>query len=656
MENLLQELVVVKRSGQRISFNKNKIAIAIKQAFDTVYKDNNEEKVNLVYSKVLDYIENNYSDRKTINVEDIQDIIENVLKEQKFTEVYIAFSDYRTKRAASRDIFDRKQQHKFVRATEKLVHAANDDANSNPTELLLNFGKTISNEFSKAYLIDNKYIRNHNEGNIYIHDLDHYVLGTISSSFIDFTNENIDDDFFDNILITIINFKKESYGEHSIPSFDYIVNPYMLYKFKKILNETVKEYFVFEGYENLINFKGIETIVQKINTIYIDLNLFDKYLINEKTKSIFEYVYNLSINKLKNNLKCNIKKLLNILNNYKFGIDNNNYFSISIGTNDTKDGEFINKIYFEVINELNRLDNVCTIYKAKNINNLEYISKLIYLNKNIAISYINASCNKELLKNNDFKYEVEVFSNGDKITNNIFDKNVTSTGRCIISKASINLVRIALNSKNIDDFYNILSNTLELVKNELLQEFEYISNRCKENFEFIFKSNYLLDNEKIDDGQKIKKIIKNGTLSIGYAGLTECTGLLDKNNTNLAIDIVKFMRSKCDEYGNENKLNFSLRETNEKCALKYLKGVDKAIYGVINSVTDKDYYQTFSDYFNNSDSPERFKITSLLQKYSNGGYSEVIKIDKNYSAEKIYEIIINAYNYDVAFLNFEVKL
>jgi len=77
LDGNLSELVVVKRSGQRISFNGTKIAVAIKHGFDNI-RENNEEDVNKVYSKVLEYISSNYSDRKTINVEDIQDIIENI--------------------------------------------------------------------------------------------------------------------------------------------------------------------------------------------------------------------------------------------------------------------------------------------------------------------------------------------------------------------------------------------------------------------------------------------------------------------------------------------------------------------------------------------------------------------------------------------------
>ena len=89
MSSVFDELTIVKRSGQRVSFNGSKIAVAIKSAFDDVYTENMEDKVNIIYGKVLDRIESLYSDRKTINVEDIQDIIENILKEEKYLKTYM---------------------------------------------------------------------------------------------------------------------------------------------------------------------------------------------------------------------------------------------------------------------------------------------------------------------------------------------------------------------------------------------------------------------------------------------------------------------------------------------------------------------------------------------------------------------------------------
>ena len=87
-KDLLEELVVVKRSGQRVNFNDTKIALAVKKGFDSVYEEYDEKLVNKVKEKVLSEIRKNYKDRKTIGVEDIQDIIEKELKILKYDEVY----------------------------------------------------------------------------------------------------------------------------------------------------------------------------------------------------------------------------------------------------------------------------------------------------------------------------------------------------------------------------------------------------------------------------------------------------------------------------------------------------------------------------------------------------------------------------------------
>ena len=87
-KDFLADLIVVKRSGQRVEFNDTKIALAIKKGFDSVYEDYDEKEVNKVKEKVISHIEKNYKDRKTIGVEDIQDIIEKELQDLKFDDVY----------------------------------------------------------------------------------------------------------------------------------------------------------------------------------------------------------------------------------------------------------------------------------------------------------------------------------------------------------------------------------------------------------------------------------------------------------------------------------------------------------------------------------------------------------------------------------------
>ncbi|MBE6141055.1 MAG: anaerobic ribonucleoside triphosphate reductase, partial [Firmicutes bacterium] len=118
--NLFNDLVVVKRSGQRVSFNESKIGLAIKYAFNDVGNIYNEKEINKVYQEVLNYIKENYKDRKTINIEDIQDIIELTLENKNYLDVKEAFNYYRTKRNESRKAFSTKKEHKFVRIVEKI--------------------------------------------------------------------------------------------------------------------------------------------------------------------------------------------------------------------------------------------------------------------------------------------------------------------------------------------------------------------------------------------------------------------------------------------------------------------------------------------------------------------------------------------------------
>ena len=56
---VLEDLIVVKRSGQRVDFNASKIAIAIKKSYESVYENVNEKDVYKVFEKVLTYINDN---------------------------------------------------------------------------------------------------------------------------------------------------------------------------------------------------------------------------------------------------------------------------------------------------------------------------------------------------------------------------------------------------------------------------------------------------------------------------------------------------------------------------------------------------------------------------------------------------------------------
>ncbi len=128
IEKSLKQLIVIKRNGRKVDFEGDKIAIAIKKAFDSIVNDNYTEKdANKVYIAVLKelydkyIIDNNQEEsQRKIKIETIQDIIVNKLKSLKYIEVYESFIQYRENRKKIRDAFEVRKQYKFLGILDKL--------------------------------------------------------------------------------------------------------------------------------------------------------------------------------------------------------------------------------------------------------------------------------------------------------------------------------------------------------------------------------------------------------------------------------------------------------------------------------------------------------------------------------------------------------
>lgn len=651
-EQVLSDLVVVKRSGQRVSFNGTKIAIAIKKAFDNVDVDISLKKVNKVYEDVLCYIKNNYATRKTINVEDIQDIIETKLKENKFYDVYQAFSDYRIKRAASRKAFSIKQQHKFVRAIERIINE-NKSVIGKPNDILLDFGKTISCEYTKAYVLDNKFVRTHDDGSIYIHNLDYFNLGNLSSTHLKFDNV-INNNFPLDLIQMAINAKSEIDGEITLSKFDYILVPELISKFKSELKNAIEAYLNIEGFCEYVDVSKIEELIDKENTLNINIGVFDSILLNKRVKELIVLAYNTSYKKTIEWLSAGIKQLLLHLNN---NFQENKKYSISLGTNDSYEGNLINNCYVKQLLEVDYLENLTTIFKIRKNNNMELYNKIVETiesGKNVALSFIESSYN------DDAENEVEYFSNGRRIFENELYDSRSSIGRMIVASVSVNMGRLGFEykNKNLKDFYLEFDGMLELAKNVLLSIFENMGNKYKENYRFVFNNN-ILDDDKLENGQKIRKILKKGALNIELVGLFECVINLEEDlakQKELLLKILKFANEKVSKFIDESRLNFIISETSKSRPLKKLMDLDKAIYGIKKGVSDKPNYSRIDRLFNYKDDINNdFKYIGKYQKMLSGGCLIEIELPKNISCNKISDMINLAIDSDIGFLKMMVK-
>lgn len=628
--DVFEELIVVKRSGQRVSFNNYKIAVAIKQAFDYVYETYNEKSVNKVYEDVLKYIENNYSERKTINVEDIQDIIENKLKEEKHIEVYKAFNEYRQKRAASRKVFTVKQQHKFIKAMEKIAedNSLRSDNDYKPNEVIIRYGKTVVNEFSKSYLIDSKYLRAHEEGNIFIHDMELFPLGVLSSIHINLKDTLQKSDSLNSLLLNILKVKTEIKGEINIPALDYLLEDWVLNRYHYYFKEYIINYLRVTGFYEYLNPKKILENIDRENELEINFVKYSSFIHSKPVENIFNQAFNDAIDKIKDILVKSLTRIFATL-------DEEKNYSLSLGTNNSKSGELINLMIFEALKNLSPLKNLKIIFKIKRKEDkyLNLISNLITSGEEVIISFVDNSFNSDT-------NEIEYFANGIRLFENVNSGFRESNGRVIVAKTSLNISRLGLKYKNesLKEFYQELEENLELAKNNLLLSFETIGNKNKENYQILFNNN-ILDDEKLEGSGKIRKVIKNGTLLIGIVGLKECILSLapdESKQFKLITEILEFLNKKCTEFESETKLNFNIYEPYENTVRKEFMALDKAIYGINKNITEDSKYDSIS---NLPIIKNDYKKQSILQKLFTGGNMLEINLPANASIKKVLEII-----------------
>ena len=684
-KDFLDDLVVVKRSGQRVSFNDAKIALAVKKGFDSVYEEYDEKNVYKVKEKVLDQIRKEYKDRKTIGVEDVSDVIEEVLKKLKYDDVYESFRNYRERRDASREAFVVKQQHKFVKAIESLGLKSATEENSKrenanvdgdgPMGTMLHFGSTVSREFAKAYLMDAKYSRAHDEGAIHIHDLDFWAMGTTTCMQIDlnklFKNgfstghgylrtPNSIGSYSALAAIVIQANQNEQHGGQSIPAFDYYMAPGVLKTFKKEFKQAIYNYLDFEGFKELINFNKVTDIIDKLDTIEVDLSVFDEFMSKStRLKEIFESSYDNAMKRTDRATYQAMEAFIHNLNTMHSRAGAQVPFSsVNFGTDTSAEGRMVVKNYLLAIEAgLGHGETPIfpiSIFKVKEGVNYFPEDKnydLFRLSCRVSakrlfpnFSFIDAPYNKKYYVEGDYNTEVGYMGCRTRVLANVCGPSVTP-GRGNLSFTSINLPRlgikygIALGERDKADmkaFYKELDETMDLVKGQLLQRFECQCSKSKANFKFLLGSGVWLNSEKLENNSKLRTVLKHGTLSIGFIGLAETLKALigehhgeSEKAQKLGLEIIGHMRKKCDEYTEEYNLNFTCLATPAEGLSGRFVAIDRSIYGKIKGVTDRDYYTNSFHvpvYYKTS-VKHKLEVEGKYHELTNAGHISYIELD-----------------------------
>lgn len=717
-ESNLKDIIVIKRNGKKVPFDETKIALAIQKGFDSVDDEDNRKYDTKDTQKVLDRVIKNIEEQKPekLKIEEVQDLIESSLKHYNYNEVYESFSNYREKRRESREFFfDDKKKHKFLKTIESLGlkssfedNSKRENANVNGDTAMgtmLQYGSTISKEFSKAYLMKKKYSELHDEGYIHIHDLDFYAMGTTTCNQLDL--EKLFKTGFSTghghirppkdimsyaalAAIVIQANQNDQHGGQAIPAFDYYLAPGVLMTFKKQLKQTISEFIDLMGFSNYLNMNTIVKEIDKITTITIDKNTFEKFI---KDNEVLDRLFSMAIEKayMKTN-RITYQAMEGFIHNLNTMHSRAGaqvpFSSINFGTDTTAEGRMVIKNYLYALDSgLGRGETPIfpiSIFKVKegiNFNkedpnydlfrlSCEVSSKRLFPN----FSFIDSKFNKEYYKEGDYRTEVGYMGCRTRVMANVADPSKAITpGRGNLSFTSINLVRLGIKhgivngETDLKGFYQELKELLEDVKDQLLERYQYQCEKRVYNFPFLMGQGIWLDSEKLKPTDKVRRVLKHGTLSIGFIGLAECLkALIGKHHgeseeaEKLGREIISFMRKQIDEYANSYTLNFSLIATPAEGLSGRFTKIDRAIYGKLKGITDREYYTNSFHvpvYYNTS-IKHKIEVEAPYHALTNGGHISYIELDGDTSAnvdafEKVvrlmkeYEIGYGAINHPV---------
>ena len=231
-------------------------------------------------------------------------------------------------------------------------------------------------------------------------------------------------------------------------------------------------------------------------------------------------------------------------------------------------------------------------------------------------------------------------------------------GRFNQGVVTLNLVDVACSSNGDEKkFWEIFDERLELCRKALMCRHERLLGTPSDVAPILWQNGALA---RLKKGETIDRLLFNNysTISLGYAGLNECTRYMKgvshthEGGKEFALKVMQHMNDKCAEWKKETNISFSLYGTPlESTTYKFAKALQKR-FGKIEGVTDKNYI-TNSYHVHVSEEIDAFtklKFESEFQALSPGGaisYVEVPNMNNNIDAvlgvmQYIYENIMYA--------------
>ena len=594
---------IKKRDGRIVEFNKTKIVNAILKAFEQIDGDISSYALDKA-NNIATFIEQ--ENEKILTVEEIQDLVENGLMSTKRKDVARAYIRYRQDRNRIREW----NSNMMDKVAIKL--AASDVQNQNANVDEYSFGGRRGEADSvifKQYALDNlvsKMARNNHLNNeIYIHDLDAYILGMHNCLTVPFDDllangfntrqtdvrpANSVNTAFQLVAVLFQLQSLQQFGGVSASHLDWTMVPYVRKSFYK-------------------HFKDGLNWVEKDNK-HIDLttNEIINISINDDIYHRAPDAYNYALSMTEKETHQAVEGMYHNLNTLQSRSGNQLPFtSINYGTCTLPEGRMITRALLEgSIKGVGKLHKTaifpCGIFQyMKGVNDkpgtpnydlfllaLESTAKRLYPN----YANVDWSGNAGYDRNDPRTY----FSTMGCRTANGFDINgfgQLKDGRGNICPVTIILPTLAMEAGDVDSFMELLDEKIHEAKDMLIERFNYICSQDASGAKFMYE-NGTMAGYVPEEG--IRSALKHGTIVIGQLGLAECLQILigcdhtSEEGMKLAKRIEQLFKDRCAEFKQEYKLNFGVYYTPAENLCYTAMQKFKEDFGIIPNVSDRDYF------------------------------------------------------------------
>ena len=647
---------IIKRSGVEVFFDSNKIVAAVQKANASVidYEKLSDEQIQEIADNVEVACENM---KRSASVEEIQDMVENQLMNQHAFTVARNYITYRYKRALVRKSNSTDEQIlSLLECNNEEVKQEN--SNKNPTVNSVQrdyMAGEVSKDITKRFLLPEDIVEAHEKGLIHFHDADYFAQHMHNCCLV-----NLEDMLQNGTVISetgldrprsfstacniatqaIAQIASSQYGGQSI-SLSHLA-PFVQVSREKfrIQVRTEFEKIGLDLDEEKINKVAEMRVREEINrgVQMIQYQVITLMTTNGQAPfiTVFMYLDEVPEGQTRDDLAAIIEEMLH--QRIK-GVKN-------------EKGVFITPAFPKLIYVLEE-------------DNIHEDSKYFYLTrlaaqctaKRMVPDYISEKKMKELKVDKNGEGHCYPCMGCRSFLTPYIDPETGKPkyyGRFNQGVVTINLVDVACSSgKDEKKFWKILDERLKLCYRALMCRHKRLLGTPSDVAPILWQNGALA---RLKKGETIDKLLFGGysTISLGYAGLCECTRYMTgvshtepETGTPFALRVMQRLNDACAEWKEKENMDFSLYGTPlESTTYKFAKCLQKR-FGIIEGVTDKNYI-TNSYHVHvteNINAFDKLKFESQFQKLSPGGaisYVEVPNMQDNIDAV----IAVMKYIYD----------